>query len=90
MDIGIALEEKNPLSGLWAAVIDGLTKVIRNQPKNRYGTRVPVTGSFDEPQPAIITTIFNVFRNAFVKAFEGKLENANLHLPENLDPDKKE
>jgi hypothetical protein len=91
MDIGVAKEEqKNPLSGLWAGIVDGLTKVIRNQPTTRFGTRVPISGSFDEPQPAIITTVFNVFRNAFVKAFEGKLENENLHLPEKVDPDKQE
>ena len=34
--------------------------------------------------------MFNAFRNAFVKAFEGKLENQNVKLPENVDPDKKE
>ncbi|HJT82012.1 MAG TPA: DUF748 domain-containing protein [Chthoniobacterales bacterium] len=90
MDIGIPEGDKNPLSGLWASVVDGLTKIIRNQPKNRFGTQVPVSGSFDQPQPALITTIFNVFKNAFVKAFEGKLENENLHLPETVDPDKKD
>jgi len=91
MTIGTAQDEKaNPLSGLWASVVNGLTKVIRNQPKNRFGTRVPISGSFDQPQPAILTTVFNVFRNAFVKAFEGKLENQNLNLPTNVDPDKKE
>jgi hypothetical protein len=91
MNIGAAAEEKqNPLSGLWASIVDGLTKIIRNQPKNRFGTRVPISGSFDQPQPAIITTVFNVFRNAFVKAFEGKLEGQNLNLPEKVDPDKKE
>lgn len=90
MDIGISKQEKNPLSGLWAAAVDGLTKIIRNQPRNRFGTRVPISGSFDDPKPAIIATVFNVFRNAFVKAFEGKLEGDNLNLPTKLDPDKKE
>jgi uncharacterized protein DUF748 len=91
MTIGTAQDEKsNPLSGLWASVVNGLTKVIRNQPKNRFGTRVPLKGSFDQPQPAILTTVFNVFRNAFVKAFEGKLESQDLNLPTNVDPDKKE
>jgi hypothetical protein len=91
MNIGTAENaHKNPLNGLWASVVDGLTKVIRNQPKNRFGTRVPIAGSFDQPQPAILTTIFNVFRNAFVKAFEGKLEGQDLNLPTKVDPDKKE
>jgi hypothetical protein len=83
-------EQKNPLSHLWASIVDGLTKVVRNQPKNRFGTRVPISGTFDQPQPAIVTTVFNAFRNAFIKAFEGKLENQNLNLPTKVDPDKKE
>jgi len=91
MTIGTAkTEEANPLSAVWASIVNGLTKVIRNQPKNRFGTKVPISGSFDQPQPAIMTTVFNVFRNAFVKAFEGKLEGQNLNLPEKVEPDKKE
>jgi Domain of Unknown Function (DUF748) len=91
MTIGAAQEkEQNPLNAVWASIVNGLTKIIRNQPKNRFGTRVPISGSFDQPQPAILTTVFNVFKNAFVKAFEGKLENQNLHLPESVDPDKKD
>jgi hypothetical protein len=91
MNIGTAQDaQKNPLSGLWASIVDGLTKIIRNQPKNRFGTHVPISGSFDQPHPALLTTIFNVFKNAFIKAFEGKLEGQNLDLPKNVDPDKKE
>jgi hypothetical protein len=91
MNIGAAADEKsNPLSNLWAGIVNGLTKIIRNQPKNRFGTHVPISGSFDQPQPALLTTVFNVFRNAFVKAFEAKLEGQNLNVPDKVDPDKKE
>ena len=92
MNIGTSEQDKaNPLSNLWAGIVNGLTKIVRNQPKNRFGTKVPFSGTFDQPQPAILTTVFNAFRNAFVKAFEGKLEGENLHLPaENeINPDKK-
>jgi hypothetical protein len=34
-------------------------------------------------------TVFNVFRNAFVKAFTGKLQNDKVDIPK-VDPDKKE
>jgi hypothetical protein len=91
MNIGSPEElAKNPFNGIWQTIVDGLTKIIRNQPKNRFGTKIPFAGTFDQPQPAILTTIFNFFRNAFVKAFEGKLEGENLHLPEKVEPDKKD
>jgi len=70
----------NPIDFVWQGIVGGLTRIIRNQPKDRFGTRVPLAGSFDNPQPAIITTVMNVFKNALIKAFEGRLE-ANSDLP---------
>ena len=39
---------------------------------------MPVHGSFDSPDPAILTTVINVFRNAIIKAFKGGLPNKEL------------
>jgi hypothetical protein len=83
-------DAENPVSFVWQAIVGGLTRIIRNQPKDRFGTRVPLAGSFDDPKPAVMVTVGNVFKNALVKAFEGKLEaQPDLpKLPEN--PDKAE
>ena len=43
---------------------------------------MPLSGTFDEPRPAIIITVLNVFKNALIKAFEGKLEGDHTKLPE--------
>lgn len=64
-----------PISFVWQAIVGGLTHLVRNHPTDRFGTRVPVHGSFDKPEPAILTTVINVFRNAIIKAFEGTLEH---------------
>jgi len=80
----------NPASFVWQAILGGLTEIVRNHPKDRFGTRVPFAGTFDKPTPEILTTVFNAFRNAFVKAFEGKLENEKVKLPEKVEPDEKE
>jgi hypothetical protein len=77
----------NPLNTVWQAILGGLTEIVRNYPKDRFGTKVPFTGTFDNPAPEVMTTIFNAFRNAFVKAFEGKLENEKVELPK-VDPNK--
>src|SRR5205823_12363826 len=58
--------------------LSGVTEIVRNYAKDRFGTKVPFSGTFEHPQPDIFATIFNAFRNAFVKAFEGKLENKKL------------
>ncbi len=74
-------DSKNPIDFIWQGVVGGLTRIIRNQPKDRFATRVPLSGSFDNPQPAIIATVLNVFKNALIKAFEGKLEENHENLP---------
>ena len=72
----------NPLTAIWEAILEGVTRIVRNHPKDRFGTRIPFAGTFEDPQPDIFATVFNAFRNAFVKAFEGKLDERNLKLPE--------
>jgi hypothetical protein len=60
---------------VWEAILGGLTEIVRNYPKDRFGTKVPFSGTFEHPQPDIFATIGNAFRNAFMQAFSGKLEN---------------
>ena len=71
-------DSDNPLSFVWQAIVGGLTQLIRNHEADRFGTRVPVHGNFDNPQPAILTTVLNVFRNAIIEAFKGELPNKEL------------
>ena len=44
-------DSDNPISFVWQAIVGGLTQIIRNHPTDRFGTRVPVHGSFDNPEP---------------------------------------
>ena len=83
-------DSENPLSFVWQAILGGVTEIVRNHSQDRFGTRVPYSGTFDNPRQDVMTTVFNVFRNAFVKAFSGKLQNEKIDLPKKIDPDKKE
>ena len=83
-----AHDNENPIDFVWQGIVGGLTRIIRNHPKDRFGTKVPLSGSFDDPAPAMMDTIFNVLRNAFIKAFEGKLGNDEIDLEKvRQDPD---
>jgi hypothetical protein len=83
-------DSENPLSFVWQAILGGVTEIVRNHSQDRFATRVPYSGTFDNPQQDVITTVFNVFRNAFIKAFTGKLSNEKMDLPKKIDPDKKQ
>ena len=73
-------DNESPIDFIWQGIVGGLTRIIRNHPKDRFGSKVPISGNFDDPSPAIMDTVFNVFRNAFVKAFEGRLSNDDVDL----------
>lgn len=74
-------DANNPVDLAWQGIAGGLTRLIRNQPKDRFGTKAPLSGSFDDPQTAVMTTVLNVFRNAFVRAFTGSLSGEKQDLP---------
>lgn len=83
-------DNENPIDFIWQGIVGGLTRIVRNHPKDRFGTRVPLSGSFDDPTPAVMDTVFNVLRNAFIKAFEGRLSNDDIDLEKvRQDPDTK-
>ncbi len=73
-------DSANPIDFIWQGIVGGLTRIIRNHPKDRFGTKVPLSGSFDGPAAAVLDTVFNVLRNAFIKAFEGRLSNDDIDL----------
>jgi hypothetical protein len=83
-----AHDSDNPIDFIWQGIVGGLTRMIRNQPKDRFGTKAPFSGSFDDPKTAVMSTILNVFRNAFIQAFTGTLSENKQDLPK-VDPEKK-
>ncbi|MFN2475243.1 MAG: DUF748 domain-containing protein [Chthoniobacterales bacterium] len=85
-----AHDADNPIDFIWQGIVGGLTRIVRNHPKDRFGTKVPLSGNFDNPTPAVMDTVFNVLRNAFIKAFEGRLSNDDIDIEKvKQDPDTK-
>lgn len=84
-------DNESPIDFIWQGIVGGLTRIIRNHPKDRFGTKVPLSGNFDDPAPNVMETVFNVLRNAFIKAFEGRLSNDDIDLSKvQQDPDVKD
>jgi Domain of Unknown Function (DUF748). len=83
-----AHDADNPVDFVWQGIVGGLTRIVRNHPKDRFGTRAPLAGSFDDPKTAVMTTIMNVFRNAFIQAFTGSLSEQKEQTLPKVNPDK--
>lgn len=65
-----------PLKLAWESLVAGITRLFRNQPKNRFATKIPISGTMDDPKVAILPTVGNILKNEFIRAFTGEIENS--------------
>lgn len=77
LDLEEEKDEQNPLATAWEALVGATAEVLQNQPTERLATRVPVSGSVEQPETEFWPTFVNVLRNAFVEAFAPRLERRN-------------
>lgn len=61
-------DKKDPAKLLWESIVGAVTGLFKNKPEDRLATKIPISGTFDNPSPDIWATIGNLLRNAFVRA----------------------
>ena len=49
-------------------LITGVSKLLKNPPRDEVATKVDVAGRIDQPQTSTIQAVLNLIRNAFIKA----------------------
>jgi hypothetical protein len=67
---------RNPIKLVWEGFVGGVTRLLRNQPRNRFATKIPISGEFDAPRVAILPTLGNLLKNEFIRAYQGKLDGS--------------
>ncbi len=67
---------RNPLKLAWESLVAGTTRLLRNQPKNRFATKIPIRGKFDAPRIAVLPTLGNLLKNEFIRAYQGNLDGS--------------
>jgi len=70
------LEGGNVIQAFWQALVGAVTSLLKNQPRDQFGTLIPFTGDLSRTTNAdILATIGNMLRNAFVRAYLPRLES---------------
>ena len=69
-------EEQNVFQLAWEATVGAAAEALENQPADQLATRVPLSGTVENPETEFWPTFVNVLRNAFVEAFAQRLENS--------------
>jgi hypothetical protein len=72
--VSVGREEANPLQKLWAGLVQVVASIFKNQPHDQLATKIPFSGTIEDPKAGVFTTIVNVLRNAFVAAFSSSLD----------------
>ena len=60
----------------WEAIAGLFVEVAENQERDQVATKIPISGNVNQPDTDISTTVMNVLRHAFIRAFNKGLEGA--------------
>ena len=70
------MKDENMLEYFWQALVGGTTSVVKNWSRDQFGTLIPFSGNLSQATRVdILTTIGNVLKNAFIRAYLPRLEN---------------
>jgi branched-subunit amino acid transport protein AzlD len=75
---------KPVLTRIWENIVQGLAWLVKNKSRDQIGTRIPFEGRFGNPKLGLRTTIENLFRHGFIRAFNPTIEGSVK--PENILP----
>ncbi len=69
------IKEDNPIEFVWKALLGTTTFVLKNQPRDQFGTLVPFHQDTNGTQPNMLATLGNLLRNAFIRAYLPKFQD---------------
>jgi hypothetical protein len=69
--------DKGFVKRLYEKLVTGVSKILKNPPRDEVATKVDVAGRLDQPQTSTIQAVLNLLRNAFIKAILPGLERAS-------------
>jgi hypothetical protein len=72
-------KHKNFIQGAWEALVGVVAGIFENKPHQQIATVIPMNGSIKDPNTGIWTAVWELLKNAFIKAlFPGIQERVSL------------
>src|SRR5439155_8682495 len=84
LDVKKDIKKDNLIEFFWEALVGVATGLLKNPPRDQFGTVIAVTGDLTGPQTDILVVIGNVLRNAFVRTYLPRLHGVPGRV-DNLD-----
>lgn len=67
---------ENPLQFVWEAIVAAGSFLFTNLPNDKVATKVPFSGSIDNPDPDYWALFLGLLKNAYIEQIEPKLDGA--------------
>lgn len=68
-------EGDNFLDVLWEGFVGFFKFVLKNQGTDTLATKVPIEGDLNNVEAGVWPTVFNIFKNGWIKAFTGEVDD---------------
>lgn len=68
-------KEGNIIQLAWQNIVGGVNALLENNKTEKTGTKLPIKGRFDQPNPGLWTAISYTLKNAFVFALKPSIDN---------------
>lgn len=81
-------DSDNPIRLVVEAIGGALASLFENEKKELVATRVQIEGSLDDPDVSIVDALLGILRNAFIQAYNLKVENSVSGLNESSEAKK--
>lgn len=69
-------KEQSLFASLWESVVEATAEVFEDHSNDQIATRIPISGTVENPKLGFWTTLGNVVRNAFIESFQPKLDGS--------------
>lgn len=69
-------KEQSFFASIWEGLVGATAELFQDQSHDRVATRIPISGSVEDPRIGFWPTLGNVVRNAFIEALVPQLERS--------------
>ncbi len=76
LEIAPGDKEDGLLKKLYEGAVEVGTEIFENQKKDQIGTKIPISGTLDNDDKAILQGLWNFVKNAFFKAYKQEIERS--------------
>lgn len=84
------VDKDKPLNQAWQSIVAFFVDIFTHQEKDQVATKAPMEGDLNDVKSEVWPTLLNIFKDAFVKAFEKNTDNTIKFAPRKIQESKKE